>query len=381
MNKPASTASVSPVRKAFAVLNFIVALIIASVLSAKTTAMLGACLGFGSYAVLTAIWQRTQPACFANNFGALNDTPILHDFFVEFWGDLAVMNNFYLDVQDPVDGSRAVKPGDVIRIKNWKQDYTVYSVGSSGYNTNTDVAPATVTFTIPSTIKAVSAAITLAEYNLLASGRTRGADFDAFKRKVQNGMLFSLAKAMVNAMFAPIVIADYTNYTTIASGAFTRAKETAIEKKFFDRKVPLENPQAILPSDTYKEWVDDHQAIVNYTGEQIQKPLLMSGTKASTVTPFQFSRTHVALPTDCDRGFFATRTAIIGAIRVPDEATFERDPVSLAEIVNPHNGAAVQARLWKNAQTGAIQMDFASIYSFQKGQVEALECLRSADPS
>src|SRR5215218_1448432 len=110
----------------------------------------------------------------SNNFGALNDTPILHDFFVEFWGDLLAVSDFVLDVQDPISGERSAKPGDTIRIKNWKQSYNVYDVGAAGYNAPTDVVPQTLPFVLPSAAKAVSAVITPAEFQLLASGRNRG---------------------------------------------------------------------------------------------------------------------------------------------------------------------------------------------------------------
>lgn len=373
---------VSPLRKTLSFLNFVVALLIAAFATTNVTPLFGAFCGFAAYAAVSAVLAPVEAACFANNFGVLNDTPILHDFFAEFWGELLPLNSFHMDYQDPVGGSRAVKPGDKITIKKWKQSATVYNVGAGGYNTATDLTPGTEQMTVPSTARAVSAVLTAAEYRLLASGRAGGADYEAFKRKVQDILLFALGEDMITALFGVIVAADFPNYTVVGAGTMSRAKETIIEQKFFTRKVKLDMPQAVLAADTYREWVDDHQAIVNNTGDtSFQKPLLFSGDKASTVTPFRFRRTHVAMPDDADRGFAATRTAIVGAVRVPDEATFDKDPVSLSEIVEPKTGAAVQARVWKDAKTGTLQLDIASIFSFQKGQPEALERILAAEPA
>jgi hypothetical protein len=309
----------------------------------------------------------------ANNFGALNDTPILHDFFAEFWGELLPLTNFVLDVQDPISGQHNAKPGDTIQIKNWQQAYTVYTVGATGYNAPTDVAPATVPFVLPATAKAVSLALTADEYRLLSTGRNEGADYDAFKKRVMNGALFALGSQMVTDMLAVITAANFPNNTVSAAGTFARSTETKIEEAFFTRKVPLDSPQILLPATPYREWVDDHSAILNNTGERVQKPMLFSGGIQSNVTPFNFARTHVAMPADAARGFAATRTAIIGALRVPDEPTWDGDPVSLATVVDDRTKAAVLTRMWKNSQTGGIQLDFSAIWKFQKGQPEALQ--------
>lgn len=308
-----------------------------------------------------------------NNFGPLNDTPILHDFFTEFWGELLPVSNFVLDVQDPINGQHSAKPGDTIQIKNWKQNYNVYTVGANGYNAPTDSAPATIPFVLPATAKAVSVALTADDYRLLSSGRNEGADYDAFKKKVMNGALFALGSAIVTDMLAVITAANFPNNTVSAAGTFARSAETKIEEAFFTRKVPLDTPQIVLPATPYREWVDDHSAILSNTGERVQKPMIFSGGSQSNVTPFYFTRTHVAMPADTARGFAATRTAIIGALRVPDEPTWEGDPVSLSTVVDDRSKAAILTRMWKNSQTGGIQLDFSAIWKFEKGQAEALQ--------
>jgi hypothetical protein len=101
----------------------------------------------------------------------------------------------------------------------------------------------------------------------------------------------------------------------------------------------------------------------------------MAGGVSSQNSNLTFWRTNQAMPADADRGFAIAPTGVIAAFRIPDEETYENDPVSLAVQIDPNTKIPLLARLWKNATTGTMQLDLASIWVFAKGQVEAVERL------
>ena len=84
----------------------------------------------------------------------------------------------------------------------------------------------------------------------------------------------------------------------------------------------------------------------------------------------------------------STRTAVLGAFRIPDEPTWDGDPVSLSTVIDSRknadgeevgSGAGALVRLWKvgGGSTGAMQLDIASIWKFAPGQPEAAERIAS----
>jgi len=273
-----------------------------------------------------------------------------------------------------------VKPGDTIAVKDWRSTVTPYLVASAtGYNTVSNATATTgTTVTMPNAPWAVSLALTAEEYRLLASGKTGGADYQAFRDKLRMQMANSLGKKIIESWFAIITEANYPNEFVTAAGTFNRAMEIDLDTKFFGRKVDPTGTNGILPPATFGEWVKDHIAIQTNTGEDRQKTVLMGARRESTNSNFTFWRTNVALPADAARGFIAAKSHAIGAFRIPDEPTFENDPVSLSEVVDKETKITMLTRLWKNPQTGAIQMDLAVIFTFVPGQPEALERLVAA---
>lgn len=364
----------------FRIVALATAIPLALAVASKVTGLAGFTLALLALVAVSLSLTPREAACYANNFGILNNTTIFHDAFIEFWQMLLPITRLCLNVHSEVDIGdgktvliRSAKPGDTITIKNWKQDFTVYTVGAGGYTSPTNITPADKQVTLPNTAKAVSAALTPAEYRVLASGLTGGTDYDAFRKKIMTGMLHAMGSAIVTDFLALFTKANYATETVNAVGAMSRSSELLIEKAFFDRNVPLDNPQVILNSTAFTEWVDSHTAIQTYTGENVQKPLLFMGNRQSQTTPFSFSRTSVAMPAQADRGLALQRTAALACFRLPDEATFEKDPVSLAEIIDPNTGAGMLVRVWKDAKTGNLQIDVASIWQFDKGQPECAE--------
>jgi hypothetical protein len=318
----------------------------------------------------------------ANNFGTLTNTTLLNDAFAVFLADLLPLTSMILDVCDPTTGVRDAKPGDTITIKDWQQDFTAYDVGAGGYNSPTDITPAQYQITLPNNAKACSLVLSAAEFRVIESGKANGPGYANLLQRLRLAMQRSLGLAAIVDLFAVVTAANYSNYTVTAAGTFSRASEIDLDGKFFARSVPRIGAQGILAGATYLEWTKDHVAIqTNTDNTNVPRDLLLDGGKQSLTTPFRFSRTALTLPTDAPRGFLFTRTGFIGAWRTPSEATFEGDPVSLLEVVDASTGIPMLVRLWKNPQTGAIQLDIAAIWKFQKGQDAAVERLLAQAPA
>jgi hypothetical protein len=364
-----------PLRAFVMVMTLIGAVAAASALSPLLGAVASALLSLALFSVVSLIMAKPQGVCFANSFGTLTNTILIHDAFSLFLTELFPIRDMVLDVG--IDGARAIKPGSTVTVKDWRSTVTAYEVSAStGYNTLSN-ATATdgATVTMPNKPWAVSIALTAEEYRLLASGATGGADYEAFRNKLREQMANSLGKKILASWFAIITAANYPNAFVTAAGTFSRATEIDLDTKFFQRNLSPLGTNGILAPATFGEWTKDHIAIQTNTAQNRQKSVLMSGGNQSQNSNFTLWRTNVTLPADAARGFIAARTHAIGAFRIPDEPTFENDPVSLNEVVDPATKLPMLARLWKDPKTGTIQLDLASIFVFAKGQPEALERL------
>lgn len=366
-------------------LALLAALTLAAKIGAEAGPAAGALLGLAAFASVSAILARREAACFANNFGVLTNTILVHDAFSLFLTGLFPLRDLVLDVG--MDGDRAVKPGQTITVKDWRTNVTPYlaTTAGGGYNqpSNVVLGPDT-TATMPNAPWAVSIVLTAEEYRVLASGATGGTDYQTFRDKLRDIMGLGLGRLIISQWFSLITAANFPNAFITAPGTFSRGTEIDLDTKFFGRNVSPVGTNGILPGATYGEWVKDHIAIQTYTGENRQKTVLLGGRRESDNSNFTLWRTNVPMPADAARGFVCAKSHAIGAFRIPDEPTFENDPVSLNEVVDagtpqaPGTGITMLNRLWKNSQTGQIQMDLAVIFTFIKGQPEALERLVAA---
>jgi len=317
----------------------------------------------------------------ANNFGVLNNTILVFDAFSQFLENLLPVTNFVLDVQDPSTGVREAKPGDTITVKDWRSTVNPYQVvAATGYNTtsNVDISGKDRQVTLPNQAWAISIALTPEEYRILESGITKGTGYTTFRDKLNNLMRDGLGKQAIADWFSVITAPNFTNNTVSAVGTFGRSSEVDLEAKVFGRTLPSSGAQVICTPALYSEWIKDHLIIQSYTGENRQKDLLMSGGVPSDSSPLTFWRTNRPMPAAAARGFLTTKTAVIAAFRIPQEATFENDPVSLNTLVDPKTGISILARLWKDGKTGIIQLDLAAIWVFAPGQAEAIERITPA---
>jgi hypothetical protein len=312
----------------------------------------------------------------ANNFGALTNSLLVHDVVDDLVTDLRPLLRLSLNFgEEMADGGvvRSLRPGSTVTIKDFSSAFTPYTVGGSGYVAPEYTAKADVTVTMPTAVTAVSMALTAAEYRVLTGAPREDLAYNTLRAKVNRMMLHGLKKKMVTDFLANLTVVNYPTETVSAASTFTRSKEVEIDTALFGRDlIDRTNATVVLSPAAYGEWATDHIAVHTNTGQD-QSSRLLTGGVFSSVTPFQFWRTNMTLGTPIARGFAFTRSAGLFVARVPDEPTFERDPVSLAEVVDPESGITFLSRVWKNSGTGQIQFDLAIIYLFQKLQAEALQ--------
>jgi hypothetical protein len=368
----------SPFRAFLLAVSLFVCLGFAAVIGQSYGAPVGAAAGIAGFVTCSLLNTKLQPACFANNFGVLNNTILIFDAFQQFLENLLPIRDIVLDTANEVTGSVRVKPGEIITVKDWRSAVTAYQpAAATGYNTLSNVAinAKDRQITIPNSPWAVSIALTPNEYRTLALGLTTGQAYFDLRAKLSNLMRDGLGKQAIADWFAVITAANYATNTVSATGTFTRSVEIDLDTTLFGRNVPSSSAIVIALPALYAEWAKDHIAIQTYTGENRPKGLLMAGGVSSQNSNLTFWRTNQAMPADADRGFAIAPTGVIAAFRIPDEETYENDPVSLAVQIDPNTKIPLLARLWKNATTGTMQLDLASIWVFAKGQVEAVERL------
>jgi hypothetical protein len=341
----------------------------------------GLLVGLFIFAICALCLAPMRAACFANNFGVLNNTILVFDAFSQFLEALLPIRNMVLDVQDEKTGIRTGRPGDVITVKDWRSTVTAYQPNPTYAATDMDFSAGDRQVTLPNLPWAISVKLTAAEYRLLASGSTGGKEYMTFRDKLALLMINGLGKKLMDLWFAVITTAnfpDVSNKTVNAVGAFTRSIEIDLDTKLFGRNVPSDGAQIIANPTLYGEWAKDHIAIQTNTGQDRQKNLLVQGGKQSNNSNFTFWRTNRTMPANAARAFAIGRTGVVAAFRAPDEATFENDPVSLNLMLAPVTEIPMLSRLWKNAADGSIQLDLATLPVFAKGQTEAVERIEAA---
>jgi hypothetical protein len=321
----------------------------------------------------------------ANNFGALLNSILLHSLADDLRDNLRPLLGLAMNLGDlQKDGTivRDIAPGSTITIKDWSAPFTPYTVDPAvGYVPPDYTAKAGKTVTLPEAVIATSMRITPAEYRVLV-GADKGTAYDELRKKANRMMVYGLASKMVTDFLATVTQANYPNHTVNVVGAFTRSTEIDIDTALFDRKLmSRENATTILNSTAFGEWSKDHIAVHTNTGQD-QSARVSQGGRRSSVTSQTLWRTTVGMPAASNRGVSFTQTSHLFVSRVPDEPTYDQDPVSLQTVVGDPDdtgttGPSFLSRLWKDGKTGNMQWDMAIIYKFEPFQPEALQRIKT----
>ncbi|MBL9115521.1 MAG: hypothetical protein JNJ83_10995 [Verrucomicrobiaceae bacterium] len=272
---------------------------------------------------------------------------------------------------------RNAAPGSSVLIEDWNLRGAgipaVYDVNpATGYTAGDITRKPQRSVTLPSTIKAISVALTPAEYRMLIADNVKGIDgYSEFQKRLREAIVDKFAQAFVDRFLA--VIATHTFFTfETALTTFTRQFELTVEKKLFDRKLASKNNATIIvDSQGWLDYTLDHTAVQNATGQRIEGAV--SDLRASLNTPFSIGRTNATLTTKIAKGFAYCEPAAFFVARLPDEPTFEGDPVGLQEVVHDEVELPMLFRVWKDPKTAVLQFDAATIFEFYANQAEAVE--------
>lgn len=315
----------------------------------------------------------------ANSFGALTNSLMVHNIVDDLVSQLGALLRLARNFSETTaDGAvmRSAAPGSTVKIEDWNLRGGipgVYDVDpKDGYVAGSITRKPQRTVTLPSTAKAISIVLTPAEYRMLTADNLKGIDgLGEFNKRVREAIIDQFALAFVNRFLA--IIADNTFYTfQTAIATWTREVELELETKLFKRKLASKNnATCILDPDSFLEYRKDHLAIQNNTGRGLVN--VMSDVQESLNTSFGFARTHATLGANIAKGFAYTEPAAFFVARVPDEQSYENDPVSLQEVIHPDCDLPMLFRLWKDPKTGNMQFDVATIFEFYKNQAEAVE--------
>ena len=316
----------------------------------------------------------------ANSFGDITSSRMIHDIVDDLVARLGPLlrlaTNFSEETANGVR-LRTAAPGSTIKIEDWNLKGAgvpaVYNVNPAvGYVAGDVTRKPQRSFDLPSTITAMSIAITPAEYRILISDNVGIDGYATFRQRLQEAVVDKFATHMVDRFLSKLTALAFPNATPLS--VFNRTFELGIEKKLFDRKLAgKDGATMIVSSQGWLDYTLDHVAIQTNTGDAAAVRAALFDQRASTTTSFQIARTHATLPTPVAQGFAYTRTAAYFAARIPDEPTFEGDPVGLQEIVHEPSGMPMLSRVWKDPKTGILQLDFANIYEFYANQPEAIE--------
>ena len=325
-----------------------------------------------------------------NDFGALANSTLIHDLMDDFRQDLDPILGLAMDIGNTESDAgivRTLRPGQSVTITNYFGEVAPYDVNAAGGYIAQDYAVgAPVVVTCPSNPWARSVRITPDEWRLLTGGPNLGAAYKALREKLNLEMMYSLKKKMVADFLAIITAGNYPTNTVVAAGTMARASEIDVMTALFNRHIKdRSNGKLVLHPTAYGEWAKDHIVINSYTGSSNQQPMYNGGVQ-SQVTPFKVFASSVGMPADAARGFAFTKTAALLINRIPDEPGLDGLPSasgsdtfnSLATVIDANSGFAFLFRTWKNWQTGAIQMDLASIWKFAPLQGQALERITAA---
>ena len=259
---------------------------------------------------------------------------------------------------------------------------TVGIPGVETYNTSTGWANATAsTSDVPVTINQHKGVSISFGANLLASTLRRL--FDEFAPAAA----YALAKDMVDALYANITDANFTNNTVKATASFDRSTVIDIATAMNLRGVPMgaDNRTLLLYSTLFGALAKD-SAIVTLAA--YQRPGIIEqgrGSGTEFAIPVHGLSVHDApnLPTNNGNvtGFAFSKSALVIATRVPNDYTSVLPGASfgnVSTITDPDLGVSVQQVQFVNHTLGTATQRIAVMYGTAAGQGSAGQLLKAA---
>lgn len=245
---------------------------------------------------------------------------------------------------------------------------------ATDYNTTTGYATSDATTTdVPVVIDNHKAVQISFNANELAGG-----DRDLFGEQVE-GCQYALGKALVDALYALITAANFTNATTKALSTFGRADVTAMAKALYDRGVPGMGRFLLLNS-AYYEKLQSDATIVNLAA--YQRPEVITQYELPPIAGFDVLQA-VGLPTTLNlTGFAGAPDALALATRLPNDYSAALPGATgggvVSTVTNPDTGISVMLVQHVNHTLGAAFWRIALMFGVAKAQVASGQRLISA---
>ncbi len=192
------------------------------------------------------------------------------------------------------------------------------------------------------------------------------------------GAHHALGKAMVDALFGLITVANFGNETISALVDFNRSKATSMAGALTNRGVPDAGRFLLLNGEYFAKLQDD-SSIVSYAA--FQRPELITEYMLPRISGFQ---PHLAqtLPTaETLVGFGGTPDSLAIATRVPSDYTSVMPAAnngSVSVVTNPDTGISVQLVQYVDHVKAEATWRIAIMFGVAKGNVVAGQRLVSA---
>lgn len=247
---------------------------------------------------------------------------------------------------------------------------------ATDYNATTGYATSDAAATdVPVTINAHKAVQIGFNANELAS-----TDRDLFGEQAE-GCQYALGKAIVDALYALITAANYTNITTKALASFGRGDVTAMAKALYDRGVPAMGRFLLLNS-AYFEKLQSDTTIVNLAA--YQRPEVITDYALPPIAGFEVLQA-VNMPTTGNlTGFAGAPDSLALATRLPNDYSVALPGASgggtVSTVTNPDTGISVMLVQYVDHALGAAKWRIALMFGVAKAQVASGQLLRSAAP-
>jgi hypothetical protein len=306
-----------------------------------------------------------DPVQASNSFGTLVGNLISQRVLELLKYQLPALNRITTDFSaDPVQYSQSV--------------YTRYvgipSVGTYSTSTGYPVVDDAANTDVPITINAHKCVHLALNANTLSGTARRVFDENA------PAMAYALAKDLVDAVYALILVANFTNKTTATSIDFGRPTVIDIGAALTGRGVPMGSQyRTMLLNTTYFAALAKDNAIVTMAAFQ-DKGIITEGILPN-VHGFQIIEAANLPTTGNLTGFAFSKSALVAATRLPMDYASVLPGASYGSVqtvINPDTGAACLQTMYVDHNLGTANLRLAWMYGAAKGQVSAGQLLASA---
>jgi Mu-like prophage I protein len=201
---------------------------------------------------------------------------------------------------------------------------------------------------------------------------------DLFTEQME-GMHYALGKDMVDALYALMLVGNYSNTTTQASSSVLARQDIQLAKAALNKRgVPQKIRTLLVNSDALATLFSD-TGILNLAA--YQKPAIIEQGVIANVAGFDIVEAPNLVTTGNQTAFGFSPDALVLATRVPNDYTTALPGSSygnVSVITNPDTGLSLQSVQYVNHQTGKANLRYAVMYGVAVGQASSGQRIKSS---